>query len=286
MNKATFDSITLEDIVGRLTYCLWRQNLAFAKYLIELRQHAWSANTLDAVAFPDDAPARWPGDLTISEGDLTECTFPGIDFQSIRTRVSQREKVRRSRFEYDRKTINAATVTAPTFGFVEQPAPAAGPLTDTYQFKLDGELENIVTFEALMTDVASVVVRFVTIRTGEANSWLKKITDTHVAANVTRGLFAEYTVGCSISDLAINPTTLDQIEVIELSGLCLADPLPEVTGYTLDVSRDSLFGGRVTGVDLLNHRRNQRTDDLTFGETLEIATIVFKPGHYRALVVD
>ncbi len=286
MNKATFNSITLEDIHGRMMCCLWRQNLGFARYAIELRQHVWSANMLDTAAFPDDVPGRWSSDLTISEGDLAECTFPSIDFKSIHARVSQREKVRRSRFEYDRLTINGAAFTAPTFGFTAQPAPAAGPLKDTYQFKLDGELENIVEFEAVMTDVASVVARWVTIRTGEENSWLKKITDTHVAANVTRGLFGEYTIGFTKQDITINPTTLDQIEVLELSGLCLADPLPEVTGYTLDVGRDSLFGGRVTGVDLLNHRRNQRTDDLTFGETLEIATVVFKPGHYRALVVD
>jgi hypothetical protein len=285
MNKVNFNGMEITNSGGSMRIIRWAPNRGFDEFIWNVLVRRHSADTLEEFRFPDAAPGRFRGELVVSDGDLTTATCPEIDLVHIETGIDQRYKEMRIRFQYDRNVINAAVgAPDPEFGFPDIDPPASGPLRTTYRAKIDGNPENLIEARSFTTDVASTVVRLASVRTGAANSALTRVLRMHKTHNAARRRFTGFTYEFTKQDLKISPRTLDTIEVIELAGTGLDEPLPAVEGYVTDNGRPSLLSGGLTGNQLLDHHRNSRVaedDDLPIGEPLQVVTIKFRPGYAR-----
>lgn len=286
-NDASFAGKQLTNVHGRKSELLWRPNNGFDRFDVTLVSLVWSADVLDSFGFDGPAANRVTDTLTVSEGDLTTCSYPEIDLSAIETQITQRRKLRRVQFHYDSQTINRRGFAGPTFGFHPQPPLAGGPLRDSYMIRIDGQPERPLAVELVTTDVASTALRVALVRTGPDNSPMRKLAEMHSAWNAARALFAGFTIGFSKGDLDVNPTTVEQIEVIELAGCFLTDRMPPLSAYTVSgADHGPQLAGGPSGVELLDDHRHQRRPVLEFGETVEVLTVVFKPGHYRGICLD
>lgn len=290
MNKLNFGGLTATNIRGRETTLVWLENQGVAHLQVNVVQEVLAVNVLGAFKFPEDALARWSGDLVLSEGDLTATTWANIECRSIQASIDYRWKKRKIVFEYDPTIINGESFKAPTFGFAPQRAPANGTLKDTYTFKIgkdpNAKLENVLGWEAVLNDVGGVALRLITVRSSEHASFLKKLLlDVHVPWNNGRAAFPPFDVATSKGTPKISPETLHQIEVVELAGVCLEQQITPLAHYTHDRGPVEAEGDRVSGSTILGRFHNQRATGRPNGETIEVTTIEFKPPHYRSMLL-
>jgi hypothetical protein len=265
---------------------IWRDNQGIVRLRVGLLQEIVSANALDQLRFSTNEIHRWTDNLVISEGDMTSTTYYQIDCRTIHPRFNSRWKQREVVFEYDPMVANSKEFKQPSFGFTPQTPPADGPLKDTYRVSLDGAPENVLEWEAIFNDTGGVSLRFITVRSSEKNSFQRKVVcDLHVPWNKDRQAFKGFTIKTTKGDLAINPHTLHEVEVVELSGQCLKQRISPLAQYTLDDGASESEEQSYTGLDVLNRYHNQRAGEPVIGETLEVTTVVFKPPHHRSLVL-
>ncbi len=245
-----------------------------------------------SISFKKDKPTP-RGKLQLSDAHLTY-VFDKIDLVNAVVVTTRRERSRLLEFRYDRQFTDKGQAAPVTLENTSQRKVSQGVLRDTYQYNLDDQAEDLLTFQARIAPNSSTIVRFAAFR-NKWNCFLKKVISFgDKYATKKQPADQEFLVRFSQGSFDVNWTNLNRVYVVESQGAFRRIPLPALVDLIKTEGREATRGdilARVepevlTEMQLLEHNANNEFDPGSrFPDAVETATFVFHQGHYQDLVV-
>lgn len=263
-------------------------------YRIRLAEHADPEKSLSELLAPPHE-GEILTDVAL-QGVRRGYSFPAMHVQRVQPFAGPLGRSRLIEARYHHTTLSTEHYPAITLQNAEEDLLDTSPLGDAFMFSLrDGRgrplsggqpvSEQLLSFAADVLFSGATVVRFVS-RRNRFNSWMDAVHQmlNSIAATVDNR-FEPFHVDFAPCPLEVRAENLTAIIVEEVYGSFLHNALPPLESVASDGSFpvDAVSAGRTSVASLIKSSRSDEYQPLGEGLTFEVATLVFKAGHYREL---
>jgi hypothetical protein len=227
-----------------------------------------------------EGPAK-RGTLQLTDDDHVY-KFEKIDASSAQLGATRRERYRLFEFRYD-KALTTEEKAGITLSNKSKRDLAKTALGDDYKFTLSGGSQHLLGFRARVAASGANVFRFVSLRT-DTNSFLEKIVEVN-NQNVDQKKMSDFTIKFPQGDIKVTQENLLAFYADESWGsFCKFGPAP-----LLDLSSDQpeqrfvRLDPKDFSAELLLQldAHHEHHEESFKPDTVQTATLVFKPGTYQ-----
>ena len=280
--KGKFNDVEFQWIEGYKVCACWTPKLGFqGNFYVYLWERIEAATPFKGT--PDvgkDGPAK-RGTLQLTDDDHVY-KLEKIDASSAQLGATRRERYRLFEFRYD-KAITTEEKPSISLSNKSKRDLEKTALGDDYKFSLNGSSQQLLGFRSRVASSGANVFRFVSLRI-DGNSFLEKMIELN-KQNVDQKKMEDFTIKFPQGDIKVTQDNLLAFYADESWGSFCKNPPPAL----LDLSGDEpeqknvrLDPDDCTPLVLLQRDAHHEHHEENFKpDTVQTATLVFKPGTYQ-----
>jgi hypothetical protein len=295
--KASFGNLKFDRLEGYRIATHWSPHMGFQGHFYVYVWERLDATTKIASPVELEPESKAPRDKLQIADEFRTYVFDNIDFSSVEVGANRRERFRLTEFRYNPEMIDFASSCPVDVDYKgDKHKLLRGNLENDYTYALEGSLEQLLGFTALLSPSASNVIRFSTIR-NSGNCFLKKILELNQQRAVGETRVSDYAIKFSQGKSGSVDVTQENVlrvyteenfgHMAEIRGRALTDfvSLANEAHQAPELARLSIRGLTDAQLLAMDSERMFRTANIN-QHTVETATYVFRPGEHVNLKIS